>query len=73
MLLDIGRATPACGFLNLDVASSIITPGATQLRDAPRRAEARRAATCHARTALQLIVSNGELIKYYTARPISSL
>ena len=52
MLFDIGRATPACGFLNLDVASSI-TPGAAQLRAAPRRAEARRAATRRARTALQ--------------------
>jgi len=57
MLLDIGRATPACGFLNLDLSSDT-APSATQLRDAPRHAAPRRAATRRARTAPQLIVSS---------------
>jgi len=49
MLLDIGRAAPACGFLNLDLSSDT-APGATQLRDAPRRAAQQRAAPAQHRS-----------------------
>ena len=64
MLLDIGRATPACGFLNLDLASDI-APGATQLvmrRAVPRRAAPRSNAprphrSAHSELILRLIAT----------------